>query len=125
MQADKPEIALPDPSLDNRALLAGPVGLADGEEHQQSRPLKVRYAQIRYPCRMAEAQPVQVSDLRRGHHGRLQAVVGAGQAGPAGRIPVGRDFGNEYKLAHDGSTATTLISTRMFFSAAPVVARAG
>jgi hypothetical protein len=74
---------------------------------------------------MTEAQSVQVSDLRRGHHGRRQAVVGAGQAGSAGRIPVGRDFGNEYELAHDGSTATTLISTRMFFSAAPVVARAG
>jgi hypothetical protein len=74
---------------------------------------------------MAEAQSVQLRDLRRGDHCRWQAVVGTGQAGHAGSVPVGRDIGDEYKLAHEGITATTLISTRMFFSAAPVVARAG
>ena len=74
---------------------------------------------------MTEAQPVQLRDLRGCGHCRRQAVVRAGQAGRARGISVGGDIGNKYEVAHDDITATTLISTRMFFSAAPVVARAG
>ncbi len=125
VHADESEGPLADPALDDRTLLVRPVGLADGEEHQQLCPLEVRDRQIRHLRNMAEAQPVQLRDLRRCGHCRRQAVVDSGQAGRAGGIPVGGDIRDEYERAHEGITATTLISTRMFFSAAPVVARAG
>src|ERR1700722_4073281 len=122
VHADESKLAAAAPALDNRALIRGPAGLADGEEHQQPGPLEVRDGQRRHLGNVTEVQAVELGDLRgRGPRGR-QAVVGAGQAGRAGRIPVGRDIGDEYELAHEGITATTLISTRMFFSAAPVVA---
>lgn len=125
MHADESEVTLTDPLLDDRALLTGPAGFADGEKHQQPCSLKVRDAQIPYLRNVTETQLMQLGDLRGGDDCRRQAVVSAGQAGHAGDVSVRRDIGDEYELAHEGITAMTLISTRMFFSVAPVVARAG
>jgi len=67
---------------------------------------------------------VLLGDLRRGDHCRWQGLWWApARLAVAGNVPVGRDVRDEQELAHEGIIAMTLISTRMFFSAAPTVAR--
>ena len=100
-----------------------PVGLADGEEHQQPCPLESD-RQIRHLATWRKLSPCScaISPLR----SLPTASCGGLRPGwRCGRHPSRGKHRDEFERAHEVITATTLISTRMFFGPAPVVARAG